>query len=231
MQISPYCCRAFSYFCSLVGTGKNGNQIHSMTDANGNRRTPLTIVGPSDFRNNVCPFNGKNSAACCLIVFSVLTEYSDGSVDFLFYYQTVVGSVHTVFRSSVPGIHLEDSPDIYLQQKTFVFHCISKQSAGMQMLTTLTEAERTLIWPSSGEWSSMDKFNVYAHRASEAVKMWGKLPLWVMILPVFQRSCLQLEKKMFAHSLPFQSAALLSMGYSRYHRSAPFTWMGLSCNT
>lgn len=230
MQISPYCCRAFSYFCSLVGTGKNGNQIHSMTDANGTRRTPLTIVGPSDFRNNVCRFNGKNSAACCLIVFSVLTEYSDGSVDFLFYYQTVVGSVHTVFRSSVPGIHLEDSPDIYLQQKTFVFHCISKQSAGMQMLTTLTEAERTLIWPSSGEWSSMDKFNVYAHRASEAVKMWGKLPLWVMILPVFQRSCLQLEKKMFAHSLPFQSAALLSMGYSRCRRSAPFTWMGLSCS-
>lgn len=202
-----------------------------MTDANGTRRTPLTIVGPSDFRNNVCRFNGKNSAACCLIVFSVLTEYSDGSVDFLFYYQTVVGSVHTVFRSSVPGIHLEDSPDIYLQQKTFVFHCISKQSAGMQMLTTLKEAERTVIWPSSGEWSSMDKFNVYAHRASEAVKMWGKLPLWVMILPVFQRSCLQLEKKMFAHSLPFQSAALLSMGYSWYHRSALFTWMGLSCNT
>lgn len=67
-----------------------------MTDANGTRRTPLTIVGPSDFRNNVCPFNGKNSAACCLIVFSVLTEYSDGSVDFLFYYQTVVGSVHSV---------------------------------------------------------------------------------------------------------------------------------------
>lgn len=82
----------------------------------------------------------------------------------------------------------------------------------MQMLTTLTEAERTLIWPSSGEWSSMDKFNVYAHRASEAVKMWGKLPLWVMILPVFQRSCLQLEKKNVCSLPPFPISSTLVYG-------------------
>lgn len=38
----------------------------------------------------------KIAQHAAFIVFSVLTEYSDGSVDFLFYYQTVVGSVHSV---------------------------------------------------------------------------------------------------------------------------------------